>query len=179
MNTGPDDRPFVEATLGLGGNLGNPRQAMGEALRLIDSHAQCRVSAVSRLYRTPPWGKTDQADFINACALIHTRLSPRALLDLCLEIERSMKRVRIERWGPRTIDLDVLTYGDLTIHEDGLEIPHPRMQERAFVLMPLADIAAERRVFGKTVSAWLGQADTKGIAIDDPSSDWWRSGLKA
>ncbi len=174
MNTDPDQRPMTGAALGLGGNIGDPRQSMAEALRFLDAHACCRVSAVSRLYRTPPWGKTDQADFFNACALVETVLSPKALLELCLSIERGMKRVRIERWGPRTIDIDVLTYGDRHVHEEGLDIPHPRMVERGFVLMPLNDIAPGMNVLGKTVSAWLGDADTAGIEVEDASRDWWR-----
>jgi 2-amino-4-hydroxy-6-hydroxymethyldihydropteridine diphosphokinase len=166
--------PFLQATIGLGGNIGDPPQAMAQALRSLEARDDCRVMAVSRLYRTPPWGKTDQADFFNACALLETSLSAKDLLDLCLSIERGMKRVRIERWGPRTIDIDVLTYGDRQIHEEGLDVPHPRMVERGFVLMPLADIAAGLKVFDKSVSAWLSQADVAGIAVATESRDWWR-----
>jgi 2-amino-4-hydroxy-6-hydroxymethyldihydropteridine diphosphokinase len=176
LSTGPDPMTpsFVQASIGLGGNIGDPPQAMAEALRSLDLRDDCRVTAVSRLYRTPPWGKTDQADFFNACALLETSLSAKPLLDLCLSIERGMKRVRIERWGPRTIDIDVLTYGDRQIHEEGLDVPHPRMVERGFVLMPLNDIAADLKVFDKTVSAWLSQADVTGIAVADDGRDWWR-----
>ncbi len=175
MSTASDDAGMIRAALGFGGNLGDPRQSMADALRILDSRSDCRVAAVSRLYRTPPWGKTDQADFFNACALLDTKLSPKALLELCLEIERGMKRVRIERWGPRTIDIDVLTYGEQTVHEDGLDIPHPRMVERAFVLMPLADIAPDLMVMGQTITAWLGQADRSGIVVADATQDWWRN----
>ena len=101
---------FRKATLGLGGNIGDPVQAMAEALRALDARPDSRVLAVSRLYRTPPWGKTDQDWFFNACALVETMLAPEALLDTCLDIERVMKRERKERWGPRTIDIDVLTF---------------------------------------------------------------------
>ncbi|MFB2552119.1 2-amino-4-hydroxy-6-hydroxymethyldihydropteridine diphosphokinase [Ensifer soli] len=162
------------ATLGLGGNIGEPRLAMAEALAAIDRHADCRVVAVSRLYRTPPWGRTDQADFFNACASLETALAPKALLDLCLSIERDMKRERIERWGPRTIDIDVLTYGDVSSPDPALSIPHPRMTERGFVLMPLADIAPDLAVEGRTVRAWLDDADVAGIAVADADRDWWR-----
>ena len=109
----------VTAFLGLGGNVGDPVASMAEALRRIDRHPDCAVKAASRLYRTPPWGKTDQDWFFNAAAAIETTLSPHALLDLCLEIERAMKRIRMERWGPRTLDMDILAYGDLAIHDDG------------------------------------------------------------
>ncbi|MGN7293572.1 2-amino-4-hydroxy-6-hydroxymethyldihydropteridine diphosphokinase [Rhizobium sp. SAFR-030] len=168
-------RTWTQAAIGLGGNIGDPAGAMAEALTIFDGRADCRVDAVSRLYRTPPWGKTDQADFFNSCALISTGLSAKALLDLCLSIERGMKRVRVERWGPRTIDIDVLTFGEQgEIHEEGLDVPHPRMTERGFVLMPLADIAPDLKVLGKTVSAWLSQADVSGIAVADAARDWWR-----
>ena len=105
--------------------------------------------SVSSLYRTPPWGKTDQPDFLNAAAEVLTGHSPRELLDLCLEAERRLKRVRQERWGPRLIDIDILVFGDRAVHEGGLEIPHPRMLERAFVLVPLAEIAPDLVALGQ------------------------------
>ncbi len=97
----------VRAFLGLGGNLGDPRQSMAAALQAIDADPASRVIRVSGLYRTPPWGKTDQPDFINATAEIATTRGARELLELCLGTERSLKRVRNERWGPRTVDLDI------------------------------------------------------------------------
>jgi 2-amino-4-hydroxy-6-hydroxymethyldihydropteridine diphosphokinase len=162
------------ATLGLGGNIGDPAAAMARALNLLDARVDCTVTAVSKLYRTPPWGKTDQAWFFNACAAVRTLLSPEDLLDACLSIERQMKRERLERWGPRTIDIDVLTYGDVQQQSAVLELPHPRMTERGFVLMPLADFAADLTIAGRTVAAWLEDADVKGIEIADPSDIWWR-----
>ncbi|MFK0272809.1 2-amino-4-hydroxy-6-hydroxymethyldihydropteridine diphosphokinase [Ensifer sp. NPDC090286] len=164
------------ATLGLGGNLGEPPKAMAEALRLLDARDDCVVEAVSRLYRTPPWGKTDQAWFYNACAKVETTLAPEALLDACLDIERSMKRVRDERWGPRTLDIDVLTFEDVAQSGGRLELPHPRMTERGFVLMPLADFAADMAVGGRSVGDWLQQADVAGIEVADDHMSWWRAG---
>lgn len=161
------------AYLGLGGNIGDPVAAMAEALRALDARPDCSVLAVSRLYRTPPWGKTDQDWFFNAAAAVETTLAPHALLDVCLEIELSMKRVRIERWGPRTIDLDVLAYDDLTVSDDRLTIPHPRMRDRAFVLMPLAELASELEIDGRTVEAWLQDVDKSGIEISDGDPTWW------
>jgi len=163
----------IIASLGLGGNLGDPPAAMAQALDAFSRHVDCRLIAVSNLYSTPPWGKTDQADFFNSCALIQTTLAAEALLDLCLEIERGMKRIRNERWGPRTIDIDVLTYGQQHITTDRVEIPHPRMTERAFVLMPLADIAADLVVNGKPVLEWLDHADKSGIRIANEKREWW------
>lgn len=131
------------AAVGLGGNLGDAaatlRDAIAELARLPGSTLRC----ASRLYRTPAWGRSDQPDFINAVALIETRLAARDLLDALLAIERSFGRVRLEgeRWGPRTLDLDLLLFGDALIDEPGLRVPHPHLHERAFVLLPLAEIA--------------------------------------
>ena len=159
--------------LSLGGNLGDPAASMATALRLLDADDDTRVIAVSSLYRTPPWGKLDQPDFLNAAAEISTALAPRALLDLCLEAERKLKRVREERWGPRLIDIDILVFGDRIIHETGLEVPHPRMLERAFVLAPLAEIAPELAVGGRSVSERLSAVDTSGIERLASGRDWW------
>ena len=165
---------FRKATLGLGGNIGDPVQAMAEALRALDARPDSRVLAVSRLYRTPPWGKTDQDWFFNACALVETTLAPEALLDTCLDIERAMKRERKERWGPRTIDIDVLTFEGVEQSGGRLELPHPRMTARGFVLMPLADVAPLLEVGGRTVADWLRDADITGIEPANAGPDWWK-----
>lgn len=162
------------ACLSLGGNIGEPAKAMAAALRMLDADPDTRVVAVSSLYRTPPWGKTDQPDFLNAAAEIATTLSPRGLLDLCLDVERKLKRVREERWGPRVIDMDLLVFGDRSIHETGLDVPHPRMLERAFVLVPLAEIMPDLVVGGIAVSKRLADIDKTGIE-KLPDSDWWRT----
>jgi len=166
---------FRRAALGLGGNLGDPVRAMAEALRALDGRPDCRVVAVSRLYRTPPWGKTDQDWFFNSCALIDTMLEPEPLLDTCLAIERDMKRERKERWGPRTIDIDVLTFEGVEQSGGRLELPHPRMAGRGFVLMPLADIAPTLEISGRPVEAWLREADVTGIEPASVGSDWWKT----
>lgn len=169
----PSAEERMTAYIGLGGNIGDPVAAMAEALQAFDKHAQCSVLAVSRLYRTPPWGKTDQDWFFNSAAAIATSLAPHQLLDLCLEIERAMKRVRIERWGPRTIDLDVLAYEGVSLYDDRLTIPHPRMKDRAFVLMPLADLAPDLHIEGRAVADWLDAADKTGIEVADEDRNWW------
>lgn len=168
------DAVWTVASLGLGGNMGDPPAAMAEALRQLEQRDDCKVIAVSRLYSTPPWGKTDQADFFNCCALVETSLSPEALLENCLSIEKGMKRERIERWGPRVIDIDVLTYGDVKQSSERLEIPHPRMTSRGFVMMPLADVAPDMTVNGKSVAAWLRDVDVTGIKVMEKDGDWWR-----
>lgn len=160
--------------IGLGGNLGDPQAAMAQALRRLDADAHSTIGKVSSIYRTPPWGKTDQPDFLNAAAEIRTRLSPRELLDLCLATERALKRVRAERWGPRTIDIDILKYGADTIREEGLEIPHPRMLDRAFVLLPLAEIAPDIDLSGETALQRAARADQTGIVKQADNPDWWR-----
>jgi 2-amino-4-hydroxy-6-hydroxymethyldihydropteridine diphosphokinase len=169
----PDSSDITTAYLGLGGNVGDPAAAMARALAMLDQHPDCRVSAVSRLYRTPPWGKTDQDWFFNAAASIETSLSPETLLGLALGIEQVSKRVRAERWGPRTLDIDILVYGDLAIRSEQLTIPHPRMTERAFVLMPLADIAPDLNIRGRKVREWLDEVDAAGIEVADERKDWW------
>jgi len=166
--------PVNRAYLSLGGNIGEPAKAMAAALKLLDSDEHTTVAAVSSLYRTPPWGKTDQPDFINAAAALDTSLTPRALIDLCLASERALKRERLERWGPRIIDIDILTFGDLTVDEPGLQIPHPRMLERAFVLVPLAEIAPASRVAGKSVANWVAGIDTAGIEKLPGGALWWK-----
>jgi len=170
---GPNDAA-VRAFLGLGGNIGDPAAAMAAALRALDGDSLVEVAAVSSLYRTPPWGVTDQPDFLNAVVAIDACISARELLELCLEVEASLKRVRDIRWGPRLIDIDILLFGDATIDEEGLHVPHPRMLERAFVMLPLAEIGADILVDGRRVSDWAGALDAEGIEKLDGNPDWWR-----
>lgn len=168
--SGPNSTVF----LSLGGNLGDPEKSIAAALRMLDSDDATRVMTVSSLYRTPPWGKTDQPDFLNIAAELVTSLTPHALLELCLETERKLKRVREERWGPRLIDIDILVFGNRAIHETELAVPHPRMLERAFVMVPLAEIAPDIVLAGKTVSERLGSMDIAGIEKLPSRGDWWR-----
>jgi 2-amino-4-hydroxy-6-hydroxymethyldihydropteridine diphosphokinase len=161
--------------LGLGGNLGDPASAMAAALRILDDDKHTRVVNVSSLYRTPPWGKTDQPDFMNAAAELRTSHSPRALLALCLDAEQALKRVRRERWGPRIIDIDILLFGDRALHEANLDIPHPRMLERAFVMVPLAEIAPDLKIGGKPLSQHLASIESSGIVKLPDGKDWWKA----
>jgi 2-amino-4-hydroxy-6-hydroxymethyldihydropteridine diphosphokinase len=149
---------------------------MATALRMLDDDAGTTVVSVSSLYRTPPWGKLDQPDFLNAAAELSTTLSPRGLLDLCLGIEKRLKRVREERWGPRLIDVDILMFGERAIQEVGLDVPHPRMLDRAFVLAPLAEIAPDLIVVGYSVSQRLAEMDVAGIEKLPSGRDWWHDG---
>ena len=160
----------VVAALGLGGNVGDVVAAFAVALARFAATPGVRLGATSSLYRTPPWGKLDQPDFLNLAALVETTLPARALLALCLEIERGLGRERRERWGPRLIDIDILTYGGATIDEPELKTPHPRLTERAFALAPLAEIAPRLVVGGRTVADWLTRVDPAGVEIDAATS---------
>ncbi|MEW6553459.1 MAG: 2-amino-4-hydroxy-6-hydroxymethyldihydropteridine diphosphokinase [Actinomycetota bacterium] len=126
--------------LGMGGNLGDRRANLLAALRLLDAMEGVSVLEVSSVYETAPWGVEEQPDFLNLVALVSTSRDPHGMLDACMEVEKGLGRVRAERWGPRVIDVDILLYDDLSVEEDGLVIPHPRMLERDFVMVPLAEL---------------------------------------
>lgn len=143
------------AYLALGSNLGDRAGYLRAALARIDALPGTRVVAESPVVETPPWGITDQPAFLNMAAEIATTLTPEALLDALLAIEADLGRVRHERWGPRTIDLDILVYEGETRTDARLTLPHPGLTERRFVLDPLAAIAPDLTVNGKTVRAWL------------------------
>lgn len=158
----------VVAYLALGANLADRFDALREATARIAAVPDITLLRCSRVYETPPWGKTDQPAFANAVIAIRTGLSARRLLETCLDIEFAMGRVRLERWGPRRIDIDVLTYGDARITEPHLTIPHPAMGERAFVLVPLLEIAPDFALGGETGQALLDRLDRSGIRpLDD------------
>ena len=173
------DERTQEAALGLGGNLGDVAGSFVEALRRLAAAPGARLARVSSVYRTPPWGKLDQPSFLNMAALIETKAPARALLALCLDIERAMGRRRLERWGPRTIDIDILTYGDKRIDEPDLKVPHPRLCERAFALAPLAEIAPRLRVGGREIAQWLALSDRAGVEIDSQASAAVRGAIDA
>jgi 2-amino-4-hydroxy-6-hydroxymethyldihydropteridine diphosphokinase len=130
----------VRAAIALGSNLDDPESHVRRAFADLAAVPRTRVLAQSSLYRTKPVGYADQPDFINACALVETSLAPRELLDALLEIEKRHGRVREIPNGPRTLDLDIVLYGDAIIDEPGLTIPHPRAHERAFVMDPLREV---------------------------------------
>lgn len=142
---------MAEAALGLGSNLGDRRAHLAGAVQALENRDGIQVKAVSSLWETPPWGIEDQPHFLNACVLIETSLSPMEVLEACLAIERAHGRERSLRWGPRTLDMDVLYYDDVEITEERLILPHPRMLLRSFVLAPLAEIAPEKVIGGATI----------------------------
>ena len=152
------------AFIALGSNLADPAAQVRAGFATLAALPGTRLIARSSLYHSAPAGYADQPDFINAVAALETALAPRALLDALLEIERSRGRVREFLNAPRTLDLDVLLYGDLQLHEHGLTIPHPRMHERAFVLLPLAEIAPRCVIPGcGAVIDLLRTLDTTGV----------------
>ena len=146
----PEPEPDSKAriVLALGGNVGDPVLSMRRALRALASEPGIELTAVSRLYRTAPWGKTDQDWFVNACALGRTRLKPEALLERVKRLEVELGREPAERWGPRVIDIDLIAYDDVTLKTKRLTLPHPELMNRAFVLIPLAEIAPDLVVAG-------------------------------
>ena len=156
---------MTEAYIALGSNLGNAR---GHVLGAFDALARLpgtQLLAHSPLYLTPPWGMLEQPPFVNAVARIGTTLSPLALLDALLAIERAAGRMRDgERWGPRTLDLDILHMDGVEVDDDRLSLPHPRIRDRAFVLLPLNDLAPDLELPGQgRVADLLAALDTAGL----------------
>ena len=144
----------MEAAIGLGANIGDRRSTIETAVKMLSELAQIDVVKVSTLRETEPVGVTDQPDFLNGVVVLATNMDPRDLMSECMRIEKCLGRKRKERWGPRTIDLDLLLYGSDIIEEPGMTVPHPRMAERAFVLEPLAEVLPDWRhpILGRT--AW-------------------------
>jgi 2-amino-4-hydroxy-6-hydroxymethyldihydropteridine diphosphokinase len=156
---------MAEALIAMGGNLGSVRATLDRAAAALCDGREVRLLARSSDYRTPPWGVTDQPAFVNLCLVVATDLGPRALLDRARRIEAAFGRNRAgeQRWGPRTLDIDIIAYDQLAIDEGGLTLPHPRALERAFVLVPLAEIAPDRKIGGVTVADALTRLDCSGI----------------
>jgi len=151
------------AYIALGGNLGDPRRQLLDAVDALARLPSTRLLRRSRLYRTPPWGMLEQPPFINAAALLDTGLAPHDLLDALLAIEQRAGRVRAERNGPRTLDLDLLHMEGVRLDDERLTLPHPRIAERAFVLLPLADLVPDLLLPGQgRVADLLATVDTQG-----------------
>ncbi|WP_284342861.1 2-amino-4-hydroxy-6-hydroxymethyldihydropteridine diphosphokinase [Devosia nitrariae] len=129
-----------KAWLSLGANIGYPKAQLAEAVQRLDTHPEVTVTSRSSVIITRPWGKTDQPDFANMAVAVETSLKPEPLLDACLAVERDMGRERIEVWGPRLIDIDIIAYDRLEITTERLTVPHPYAHERDFVLVPLREI---------------------------------------
>jgi 2-amino-4-hydroxy-6-hydroxymethyldihydropteridine diphosphokinase len=156
---------MAEALLALGGNVGDVRGTFDRAIAMLCADRAVQLLARSSDYRTPPWGFADQPPFINAAIIVATSLDPQSLLARALTVERALGRNRAgeRRWGPRPIDIDILAYDDVILREAALTLPHPRLFERAFVLLPLAEIAADRVVSGRRIGDALAAVDVGGI----------------
>lgn len=156
---------MAEALIMLGGNVGEVRTTFRRAIPLLCGMTQGALLARSSDYLTPPWGDEAQPPFINACIAIDTALDPHALLFTMHKIERKLGRDRASetRWGPRTLDLDLLAYDDAELNKPELTLPHPRMFERPFVLVPLAEIAPDRPIAGRTPREALAKLSADGI----------------
>ena len=157
------ERAPFDATIGLGSNIGDNAANIDTAIAMLTRDSDVRIVAQSRKYRSAPWGVLNQDWFVNAAISVATTLSPHALLHRCQQVENEMGRLRNQRWGPRLIDVDVLTYRDKIIDTAELKVPHPLITERSFVLLPLRDVAPDVRISGATLDqliAALGVDDT-------------------
>lgn len=158
-----DSSQHFDATIGLGSNIGDKVHNIGRAISLLTNGGEVRLVAQSRLYRSQPWGVEDQDWFVNAVIAVATELSPRQLLERCQRVENAMRRVRLKKWGPRIIDVDILTYRDQRVAEANLTIPHPFIAQRAFVLVPLRDVAPDIMVGGKSIADMIGSVDVSVV----------------
>jgi 2-amino-4-hydroxy-6-hydroxymethyldihydropteridine diphosphokinase len=156
---------MADVLIALGGNVGEVRATFKKAIANICGMAQAVLKARSSDYLTPPWGDEAQDRFVNACIEIETSLDPHALLFTLHKIEKKFgrDRTRERHWGPRPLDLDLIAYDDVRIDKPELTLPHPRLFERAFVLVPLAEIAPQRMIAGRGVAAALAGLSTEGI----------------
>lgn len=160
------ERAWHTAYIALGSNMGDREKYINDAVKALDAAHGCSVTEVSSLIETPPYGVTDQADFLNGCLKLSTILSPEEVLAELHRIEQTAGRERVLRWGPRTLDLDIIFYDDLVLESKELCIPHVEMHKRLFVLGPLCEIAPYKRhpVYGKTV--WEMKAEVQGEHAD-------------
>ncbi|NLN20149.1 MAG: 2-amino-4-hydroxy-6-hydroxymethyldihydropteridine diphosphokinase [Firmicutes bacterium] len=172
--TGEDGR-VVTAYVGLGSNMGDRVENMCRAIEGMDALDATAVQKVSSLYETLPWGGVEQGPFLNAVAQLRTSLPPMKLLSELLALEQRLGRTRSIRWGPRVIDLDLLLYGNLTICTELLQVPHPRMTERAFVLVPLVEIAPDVVVRGRSAREYLSALQrSPDDVVKRSGKDWHR-----
>ena len=161
----PEDDGRARVVLALGGNVGDKAASLRQALHALAGEPEIELTAVSRFYRTAPWGKTDQDWFVNACALGRTTLKPEALLERAKSLEVELGRAPAERWGPRVIDIDLIAYGDVTLKTERLTLPHPELFNRAFVLAPLAEIAPDLVIAGVRVEEAAARLGAEAEAV--------------
>lgn len=146
-----------KAYLGLGTNMGNRENYLRKAVEIINNNQEIKILKVSKVYETKAWGLKEQGDFLNLCVEIETELNPQELLEVCHKVEEELNRVRTIRWGPRTIDVDILFFNDMLSLDENLTLPHPRIKERAFVLIPLMDLNTNLIIDNKPISYYLNK----------------------
>lgn len=152
-----------KAYLGLGTNMGDKQAYLKEACKIISDNTNINIVKISKVYKTKAWGYTNQDDFLNICIEVDTNLSPEELLEVCHEVENKLNRVRVIRWGPRTIDVDILFFNNIISTDENLILPHPRIKERAFVLIPLMDLNKELAIDNKTISYYLSNLEKEEL----------------
>ena len=152
-----------KAYLGLGTNMGDKQAYLKEACKIISDNPNINIVKISKIYKTKAWGYTNQDDFLNICIEVDTNLSPEELLEVCHEVENKLNRVRVIRWGPRTIDVDILFFNNIISTDENLTLPHPRIKERAFVLIPLMDLNKELVIDNKTISYYLSNLEKEEL----------------
>lgn len=158
------------AFIGLGSNLDQPESQIQRACRALDDLPNTRLVATSGFWASKPMGPSDQPDYVNAVVEIDTQLSPESLLEHCQAIESAQHRIRSRHWGPRTIDLDILLLGDVTMSTPKLTIPHPGVTKRVFVLAPLHQLAPNALVLGRTVTDWYADINSEDLVLLSVSS---------
>jgi len=154
---------MVIAYLGLGSNMGDKKHYLQQAIQLLNEQDNTLITKYSSLYETEPWGYTEQAVFMNLVVEIETQLSAEALLKICQQIEQELERVREVKWGPRTMDIDILLYNNETIETEDLKVPHPYLLERDFTVIPLAELAPDLRVGQKQMHEWAETFDKERL----------------
>ena len=161
----------ARALVALGSNLGDRAGHLLGAVAALARRPEVRLAGLSRIYETVPVGPAGQGPYLNAVLAVETELGPLELLEVLLAIERAHGRVRRERWGPRTLDLDLLDFGGRVLERPGLSLPHPRLHERAFVLVPLAEVAPDWRhpLLGTTAAELLAKLDRSGVRPWEPA----------
>lgn len=152
-----------KAYLGLGTNMGDKEAYLKEACKIISDNPNINIVKISKVYKTKAWGYTNQDDFLNICIEVDTNLSPEELLEVCHEVENKLNRVRVIRWGPRTIDVDILFFNNIISTDENLILPHPRIKERAFVLIPLMDLNKELAIDNKAISYYLSNLEKEEL----------------
>lgn len=155
--------PHFDAAVGLGSNIGDKVANIDRAIALLTANSHVKLVARSRNYRSAPWGVADQDWFVNACVTVQTDLSARELLVRCQAVENDMGRVRKQKWGPRLIDVDILTYRGQTISEPDLKVPHPLIAVRGFVLIPLNEVASGTILNGQSLRSLIDSIDVRDV----------------